>query len=360
MMTAAMFCRNTRARGSRSQRKNRIVLTIAVLTGGVSASILVSAPASAFEMEMPLDCQVGKTCEIQHYVDRDGGAGAHDYHCGTLTYDGHKGTDFRVQTLQDMRDGVTVLAVAPGRVLRVRDKLDDVSVRKIGVAALKGQDCGNGLVIDHGDGWETQYCHMRLGSIVVRPGETVKTGQPLGQVGLSGRTEFPHLHVTLRKNGEVVDPFDYSEGENAMTGTEACELPVEGTSLWAADIRSSLDYKAGAVLNAGFTNRPIEMADIEAGVLSPPGEDAAAMVAYARAIGLRKGDVQHFKMTAPSGETMVDHAAKPLDHDKAQVFLFAGKKRPARGWPEGAYHATYSVERDGQTVIERDFETTIP
>ena len=63
-------------------------------------------------------------------------------------------------------------------------------------------------VIRHGDGWETQYCHMRRGSITVLPGDRVAMGQVLGQVGMSGESEFPHLELSLRENGAVVDPFD--------------------------------------------------------------------------------------------------------------------------------------------------------
>ncbi len=68
-------------------------------------------------------------------------------------------------------------------------------------------DCGNGLVIDHGDGWQTQYCQRKQGSVRGNNGQTVAAGDVLGQVGLSGRTLFPHLHISARKDGETVGPF---------------------------------------------------------------------------------------------------------------------------------------------------------
>jgi D-3-phosphoglycerate dehydrogenase len=48
---------------------------------------------------------------------------------------------------------------------------------------IAGRECGNGVVIAHEDGWETQYCHMRRGSVAVQPGERVARGQTLGLVG---------------------------------------------------------------------------------------------------------------------------------------------------------------------------------
>ena len=45
-------------------------------------------------------------------------------------------------------------------------------------------------------------------SIVVKKGQRVAMGAILGQVGLSGKTQFPHVHLSVRHNGTVVDPFD--------------------------------------------------------------------------------------------------------------------------------------------------------
>jgi murein DD-endopeptidase MepM/ murein hydrolase activator NlpD len=164
-------------------------------------TLALAQPAGAFDFAQPVDCILGDTCYIQQFFDRDKTAGARDFTCGTLSYDGHDGTDFALPTRAAMEDGVAVLAAAPGTVTGVRDGEVDFAL------ATPGKECGNGVVIDHGEGWQTQYCHLRQGSVSVAPGDVVETGAALGLIGQSGMAEFPHLHFTLRRDGEEVDPF---------------------------------------------------------------------------------------------------------------------------------------------------------
>jgi murein DD-endopeptidase MepM/ murein hydrolase activator NlpD len=174
------------------------------------AACAPAAPRAAAEgpkLSVPIACEVGRTCEVQHYVDRDPGPGARDYRCGGRTYEKHSGVDIRVPDMAAQRRGVDVLSAAPGRVARLRDGVADISVRAPDAPSVKGTECGNGVVIDHGEGWETQYCHMAQGSVRVKPGDQVQAGTPIGKVGLSGDTEYPHVHMTVRHAGQVVDPF---------------------------------------------------------------------------------------------------------------------------------------------------------
>lgn len=317
----------------------------AILIAGWSAPVLAQGgPPVPFIL--PIACEVGRTCFVQNYVDTDPGAGAKDFACGSRSYDKHNGTDFRVLTLADKQRGVAVLAAAPGKVLRVRDGVQDVSVRERGLGSVAGQECGNGLVVDHGRGWTTQYCHMAKGSVVVKPGDTVAAGQRLGLVGLSGQTEYPHLHFTVRRDDRIVDPFAI----DAPEGT--CGL-AQATA-WAGPVEATLSYVPRAVLNAGFAAGPVTNAQIESGEAGakPPGPDAPALVAFVRAIGLRQGDVQRMVITAPDGKEFVSSSLEPLARDQAQSMMFAGRKRPPEGYPRGEYRVHYVVLRDGGPVLD--------
>ena len=63
------------------------------------------------------------------------------------------------------------------------------------------------VIVDHGSGVSTMYAHLQRGSIRVSPGQRVTRGQTLAGVGSTGWSTGPHLHWTVFKNGNHVNPF---------------------------------------------------------------------------------------------------------------------------------------------------------
>jgi murein DD-endopeptidase MepM/ murein hydrolase activator NlpD len=63
---------------------------------------------------------------------------------------------------------------------------------------------GNLVILDHGMGLTSSFLH--LSSALVRPGQVVHQGDPIGRVGATGRATGPHLHWSLVWNGARVDP----------------------------------------------------------------------------------------------------------------------------------------------------------
>ncbi|MBR1120514.1 M23 family metallopeptidase [Bradyrhizobium lablabi] len=332
-----------------------VVRRVNVLRAAAIAVTLGFSPdaiAQGIQLGMPIACQPGRTCYIQNYVDIDPSSSAQDYKCGTLTYNGHNGTDFRLPSLAAQKAGVEVIASASGRVLRTRDGMPDGAFGKSSREAVRDVECGNGVVIEHPENWETQYCHMANTSLSVKPGEMVKAGQPIGRVGLSGLTEYPHLHFTVRHNGAIVDPFAFGAASNACGS---------GKSLWYPETHAQLAYEERAVLNAGFSDAPVTMESIEDGTANSESlsASAAALVFFVRAIGLKAGDAQHLVLRDPAGKVIAENRASQLDRDKAQFMLFTGRKRPASGWDRGTYKASYVVERDGRAVLKKEIELTL-
>ncbi|MEZ5776304.1 MAG: M23 family metallopeptidase [Hyphomicrobiaceae bacterium] len=325
-----------------------------LLAGGVAS------PADAFELGLPIDCSPGVDCFVQNYVDEDPGPEARDFACGGATTDRHDGTDIRVRSLAVAKAGVAVKAAAAGTVTGVRDGVREQFVESdADRAAIKGRECGNGVVIEHGGGYVTQYCHMKRGSVRVKRGQTVAEGEVIGAVGASGLTQFAHLHLAVRLDGKTIDPFTGA----GVTGT--CEPDFAKAtmgSLWRADVLKALGPVETRILDAGFTEGTPGTAAFELGEVAV-GEvtrRSPQLVFYVRLMNAHAGDRLAFSVTGPEGFA-VDHVAEPLDRAKAVYVGFAGKRlaQGAKAWPAGTYKGNVAVLRDGATVAEQTVEIAL-
>ncbi len=87
--------------------------------------------------------------------------------------------------------GNPVLATADGVVVRLkRDKIG-----------------GKTILVSHRGGYTTVYCH--LSKFLIKPGERVKRGDIIGEIGKTGKALGPHVHYEVRVNGKPVNPFYY-------------------------------------------------------------------------------------------------------------------------------------------------------
>ncbi|MFH6958173.1 M23 family metallopeptidase [Flavobacterium aquidurense] len=101
----------------------------------------------------------------------------------------HNGMDFTANT------GTPVYATGDGVVER---------------ADNSASGFGNHVVIRHGFGYESLYAH--LSKYNCRAGQHVKRGDVIGYVGSTGRSEGPHCHYEVHKDGKVVNPLNFYYG----------------------------------------------------------------------------------------------------------------------------------------------------
>jgi hypothetical protein len=322
------------------KRAGALLIVVAALV--VTSSPLLAEPVTpsahpSIAFDLPAQCHLRDDCWVVNYVDVDPGVAAADFQCRSRTYDGHDGIDLAVRDRAVMAQGVPVVATARGIVRRMRDGMADRGLSDAASReAIAGQECGNGVVIEHGEGWETQYCHLQQGSVRVTVGQFVESGQQLGNIGLSGKTEFPHVHLTVRHQGKVIDPF------TGLPQSAGCG--GGGASLWR-DPR--IVYEDVALYHAGFSGTVPRVQAIRDGLLDPPtlSAEADALVLWVDIFGVQVDDRLHFRLLTPDGHTLLDREDH-LDKTQARYFAYAGIRRQGSRWPVGTYRGEVTLRRE--------------
>lgn len=304
-------------------------------------SLAATSAAGDFSLSLPIDCTLGQDCYIQQIMDHDPSPTSnHDFTCGSLTYDGHSGSDFALPSLAAQAGGVNVLAAAAGKVVGVRDEMPDMLQLSPDAPDVTDRECGNGLVIAHTGDYTTQYCHMALGSLTVKAGQMVQAGDILGQVGLSGNTQFPHLHFDLSKAGISIDPFD-------TNGAQTCG-DNDHPSLWDSDV----PLPAGGIISLGISQSIPDLADVRAGMADTgSSSNAPALVGWVYFFGTRAGDIYSITIDGPEGSVFTHQEA--LDRTQAVAMRAGGRKTPAGGWPVGDYTVRFTLDRAGTIIATR-------
>ncbi len=150
--------------------------------------------------------------------------------------------------------GKSVTAPADGVVEEVVDDVDD---NPVGERNLE-QNWGNTIVIKHADYLYSKLSHLKKGSIKVKPGDRLKTGDVLAQCGNSGNSPYPHLHIQLQATPYIGSrAIDYNlanvlvrnENEtrllasvNPSEGAHVSSLPV------SHELKQAFGFTAGRIL----------------------------------------------------------------------------------------------------------------
>lgn len=143
-------------------------------------------------------------------------------------YPSHNGVDLQCGRLGES----DVVAVAAGTVVKINDTCTHNYAKGTdskGYVYSCCNACGNYVKIQHENGYYTRYLHLKPGSIKVKVGQTVKAGDVLGHMGLTGQTTGIHLHFDVNDGSRYVDPLPY----------------LQGTASFKAQSLGSVDIKRG-------------------------------------------------------------------------------------------------------------------
>ena len=323
------------------QDNRRIALLfIAVMSNVVPGAHAEEQP----KFSLPLNCENGTTCFLQSYVDIDLTRKRQDPFCGTATYNGHKGTDIRVQTIAQLKGKIPILAMADGVVVGMRNGMTDrLAATQSDFEKLKGKECGNGVVINHpglGDGkWQTQLCHLAKGSVRLKKSDRVKRGDMIGFMGLSGATQFPHIHFTVRHKGKFIDPV------RGIAAGGSCQ-PEKDESLLTDKAAKTLKNIETPLLESGFASGRVSGKTLLF-ARAPKVTAKGPMVFYAKFLNLHKGDQIRLTLTGPEGP-MAQSTTKPLDRPKATYTAYTGKQGEVGS---GNYEGKADLLRNGKIIF---------
>jgi murein DD-endopeptidase MepM/ murein hydrolase activator NlpD len=130
------------------------------------------------------------------------------FHPILQTWRAHRGVDYAANS------GTPVQATADGRIT---------------VRGVSG-GYGNLVEIQHANGFRTRYGHLRGFAAGLRVGSTVRQGDVIGYVGMTGLATGPHLHYEMLKNGTQIDP------RNARLPTGGEPVPQQSVKRWSEEM----------------------------------------------------------------------------------------------------------------------------
>jgi hypothetical protein len=284
--------------------------------------------ALAIELDFPLNCKLGVNCwisDLQSHLLQKNKNKEVDFLCKSKTYPGNIGTAFATRRNDHMNNSVEVISPINGRVKSVKDGINDISINEIDRQSPVSDKCGNFVILVQDD-FEIELCHLKKNSITVKVNDEVKVGQNIGQVGLSGATEYPHLHVNLRKikaNKKYVevDPFYGEQKECGLTPKSLWTNPQQMEKQAA---------KTGIIYNYGFAFNEIVAEEVRLwqknNVTQPPTPNS--IIGFVDIFSVNAGDKISLKIVDEMGKEL---ASKTKEFNQYQNRYFIYVSKPLNG-----------------------------
>jgi urea transporter len=213
-----------------------------------------------------------------------------------------------------------VVSSMDGEIARIIDNVDD---NKIGEINHK-QNWGNTIIIDHGEGLFSSLSHLKLNSIKVKKGDSVKKGQIIANCGNSGRSPQPHLHFQFQltdKLGDKTYEFPIShflEKDDSKFVLKSFDYPKENTFVRNIEthkaLKKAFDFQLGDefIVEYNFNGvEKVEKWEVEVDMLNNvfiKSDNDAKVFLYPREkvfylthfIGNKKSALYHFYLSALS------------------------------------------------------------
>jgi murein DD-endopeptidase MepM/ murein hydrolase activator NlpD len=159
----------------------------------------------------------------------------------------HKGSNLYAIDWQ-MPEGTCVYAARGGLVVKVKD---DSST---GGSSMKFDPFNNYVLIRHEDGTLGHYCHLQKSGVVVKPGQSVQTGQLIAHSGNTGFSSGPHLHFSVyrTKNGRERESLPV----RFKTSDATAITLVTGRAYRASDVEAAAIVQPTHITQSSGTPNP--------------------------------------------------------------------------------------------------------
>ena len=280
---------------------------------------------------MPIRDELYSEVMLTNYHDVDPTSGIGDYAGGESSYNGHNAYDFGPLQFTYQDAGVELLAAADATVISIHDGEFDRNTEWVNGAV------GNHVILDHGNGWQTIYWHLRKDSVRVSVGDTVSQGDVLGYMGSSGISTGLHVHFGLNHHGRHVETMYDSAAYFIDPVADVFDQPYVTESVVTNHI-STNDGKEGASRVHAFDQSP--------------NQSMSVMAVFS---GGQMGDLIEYTWVRPNGSDYTTGSFN-LSRDYSSSWWWFTRTLPST--PDlGTW--TVDIKLNGALLKQESFEVTV-